>query len=230
CLGGARQEEGGELEREDVLRPFEEVASAHDRGRGGWYRGVLVLLRGKASAPLLDAGCGTGFIACKLALQGLGTVVCLEISRAMLKIAWRRALRWGVRASIHPVCASILRLPFRQSSFSSVVAAAVLHHVYGRMRRVEALRELLRVSRGYVLLIVWSALAFPNVFRILVTRSKDILVKWRRSRVLYRYYHLYTPCELREDLREAGYKNFKVFTWDYKRRLMRRNIVVEAHV
>ncbi|RLE97728.1 MAG: hypothetical protein DRJ96_03095 [Thermoprotei archaeon] len=226
----ARLEEAWELERKYVVEPFEEVANAYDRGRRGWYRGVLKLLRERVSAPLLDAGCGTGFIACKLALEGLDPVICLEISASMLKIAWRRALRWGVRTSIHPVRASILQLPFRQSSFKSVVAAAVLHHVYGRERRVRALRELLRVSKGHILLTVWSALTPLNIFRVLAARSRDLLVEWRREgRVLHRYYHLYTPCELKRDLREAGYENFKVFAWDYKRRLVKRNIVVEAY-
>lgn len=219
-----------EVEREYVAMSFDAAATTYDRGRGGWYRGVLKLLEERVAAPLLDAGCGTGFIACRLALDGLDTVVCLEISRHMLRITWRRAKRWGVEALIHPVRASIIQLPFRRSSFESVVAAAVLHHIYGRERRVRALRELLAVSRSRVLVTTWSALTPTNILRVILSGSRDLLVKWgRKGRVVYRYYHLYTPRELREDLRKAGCKTFKLLTWDYRRRLVKRNIVVEAY-
>ncbi|RLE69414.1 MAG: hypothetical protein DRJ43_04010 [Thermoprotei archaeon] len=221
------------IEVEHVVRVFDEVAAVYDRGRSGWYRGILELLEGRVSPPLLDAGCGTGLIASRLALRGLDCVVCLEASRSMLRVAWRRALRWGVGGFIHPVRAMLPMLPLRSSSFRSAVALAVIHHVYGRSRRVRALRELLRVVKeGTIMVTVWSLLTPENLARYLGEGlSRDVIVPWRRGgRALMRYYHLYTPGELREDLEAAGFREYRVYAWDYRKRVFKRNLVAEAQV
>ena len=212
-----------DIERRHVVEPFDKVAGVYDRGRLAWYRGLLELLPGKGE-PLLDAGCGTGYVACSLARAGIGAVVCLDVSGRMLEQSRRRARRWRVDAYVHPVRGSVVALPFRSRAFSTVLAAAVIHHVYGRERRVAALAELKRVCRGKLIITVWNALSFGNLLRVIATGSRDVLVRWRGER---RYYHLYTPWELERDLRAAGYGSFALYSWDYKPKIVRRNLVVE---
>ncbi|MEM1509305.1 MAG: class I SAM-dependent methyltransferase [Thermofilaceae archaeon] len=207
--------------------PFDLAAPVYDKGRIGWYRGLLDLLGDRVSEPFLDAGCGTGYIACSLGRRGVSTIVCLDLSLSMLKLAWRRARKWRVDVALHLVAGSLAALPFRGGVFKSALAAAVIHHVYKRERRVEALRELRRVCTGFILITLWSALTPLNVLRVLAARSRDIFVKWGGEGV--RYYHLYTPYELEEDMRAAGYERFKMYPWDYKRRVLKRNIVVEIN-
>uniref|UniRef100_A0A7C3SKM5 Class I SAM-dependent methyltransferase n=1 Tax=Thermofilum pendens TaxID=2269 RepID=A0A7C3SKM5_THEPE len=214
-----------EFETRYVAEPFDRAAQTYDRGRLGWYKGVLSLLGGRVQEPLLDVGCGTGYIACRLAQQGLGSVVCLDLSEGMLRVAWRRARRWRVDAAVSFVQGSAAALPFRSHAFETVLAAAVVHHVYGRERRVAALSEIRRVCRGFALITVWSALHPSNLLRVLASRSRDVLVQWGGKGK--RYYHLYTPGELAADLRAAGYEGFKAYLWDYKPSLLKRNIVVE---
>lgn len=197
----------------------------YDRGRLGWYRGLLRLLGGRVSEPFLDAGCGTGYVACSLARGGASVVVCLDLSLGMLRLAWRRARRWRVDAAVHPVAGSLVALPFRGGVFGSALAAAALHHVYGRGRRVEALRELRRVCAGLILVTLWSALTPLNLLRVLAARSRDVFVGWGSRGA--RYYHLYTPRELEADVRAAGCERFKMYLWDHRRRVLKRNIVVE---
>jgi len=214
-----------EFDERYVAEPFDRAAQTYDRGRLGWYRGVLGLLSGRAREPLLDVGCGTGYVACRLAQQGVGAVVCLDLSEGMLRVAWRRARRWRVDAAVSFVRGSAVALPFRSRSFETVLAAAVVHHVHGRERRVVALSEIRRVCRGFALITVWSALHPSNLLRVLSSRSRDVLVRWGGRGE--RYYHLYTLRELKEDLRAAGYEGFKAYLWDYKPSLLKRNIVVE---
>lgn len=186
---------------------------------------MLGLLGNRVGEPFLDAGCGTGYVACSLARSGAGAVVCLDLSLGMLKLAWRRARRWRVDAAVHPVAGTLVALPFRGGAFRSALAAAALHHVYGRERRVEALRELRRVCAGLVLITLWSALTPLNLLRVLAARSRDVLVKWGGRGA--RYYHLYTPRELKADVRAAGCERFKMYFWDHRRQVLKRNIVVE---
>ncbi|MEM2298530.1 MAG: methyltransferase domain-containing protein [Thermofilaceae archaeon] len=213
-----------EFTKVHVVEPFDRASETYDRGRMGWYRGILSLLGGRASPPLLDAGCGTGYVACRLAERGLDTLVCLDVSRGMLKVVQRRARKWRVDASIHPVRGTVTMLPFRSNAFSTVLAAAVVHHVYGRERRVEAIRELERVCRGFLLLTVWSALSPGNLLTVIAAGSRDVLLKRGGTA---RYYHLYTRWELARDLRAAGCEGFRLYAWDYKPVLLKRNLVVE---
>ena len=51
-----------------------------------------------------------------------------------------------------------LNLPYRSNAFDAVLCIAVIHHLSTRERRVDALRELVRVTRpgGKVLVYVWA--------------------------------------------------------------------------
>ncbi len=217
------------VEREYVSRVFDEVAASYDRGRGVWYSGILDLARGLGGL-VLDVGAGTGEVACRLAARGV-EVVAVDSSRGMLGIARRKAVRRRVYCSVHLVLAHLPYLPFRDVCFEGVLAVAVLHHVYGRCRRVEGLRELARVIKrgGTCVVTVWYKYYPRNLARAISSLLRgmawgDVMAPWRRGgRVLQRYYHLYSKRELEEDLRRAGLKG-EVFLWDPRRRLFKRNV------
>ena len=54
--------------------------------------------------------------------------------------------------------ADCLNLPFRTNSFDAVISIAVVHHLSSGSRRLQALRELIRVTRkgGTILVYVWA--------------------------------------------------------------------------
>jgi len=217
----------GSAPNESTLSVYDNVANVYDRGRTKWYKELLKLVASRVNEPVLDAGCGTGYIACSLAQLGATHVVCLDISTGMLFSGKRRAQRLRLTAFIEFIQGSIERLPFRDKVFRTTLATAVIHHLEKREARVDALIELKRVSRGFVLVTVWSALSPSNIARIITSLSRDVKVRWGGKGE--RYYHLYTPMEFREDLRRAGYKRFKLYLWDYKPILFKRNIVVEYY-
>ncbi|MEZ0346345.1 MAG: class I SAM-dependent methyltransferase [Infirmifilum sp.] len=216
-----------DFEVEHVIKPFDRLSKSYDKGRLGWYNGMLRLLGDRAQEPLLDAGCGTGYIACLLARKGLQRIVCLDVSWNMLVSARNRARKWELEGALDFIQGSIVFLPFRQKAFETVLAAAVVHHVHGRRWRIKALRELKEVCRGFALITVWCLFDPNNLLRAVSMLSRDVLVG--KNGKNKRYYHLYTPLELRRDLRSSGYESFKLYLWDYKRVLLKRNIVVEYY-
>lgn len=224
-----------EVERRHVKEVFEKIAVSYDRGRRPWTELVDAELAGGGdTAPLLDAGCGTGRISAHLAARC--EVVCLDIARSMVRIALRRALRRGVYANLHPVQSSMVSLPFRDSSFSAVVSLAAIHHLPLRGRRVKALREFSRSLKdgGSLLVTAWSLLLPRNILASLLCRLRgeafefgDAYVPWRAGgRVLRRFYHLYTLRELRRDVEEAGFRVEKAYWWSPGSRFVKRNAVV----
>lgn len=90
----------------------------------------------KKNAQILDAGCGTGMFAKKLAV--LGQVVGIDLSSHALAFARKR----GVRVKK----ASVTKLPFRSNSFDLVTSIDVLYHRAVNNERV-ALEEFLRVLK-----------------------------------------------------------------------------------
>jgi len=208
-----------------IAEAYDEIAATYDRSRLGWYRSIIRLIASKVESPLLDIGCGTGYIACKLAIENRSDIACIDASRRMVRITWRRAKRWRVDAYIHPVQAALPLLPLRDKTFRSALALAVIHHLHGKTTRIAALREIRRVSRTLVLT-VWRLATPENLVKALRVFSRDVTIQWG-GRVA-RYYHLYTRRGLEEELRRAGYSEYKIYSWDYKRRIFKRNLVVES--
>jgi SAM-dependent methyltransferase len=145
-----------------------------ERARGDWYlhardefvselvRGVIAEI-GTGREKVLDAGCGVGRVAEALSTGGLD-VTGMEIDEGALS-AGR-----GRQKLYKPVRASIVAIPFRDNSFDVCVCSEVLEHVADDL---DALRELLRVSRHAVVLTV------PG-HNYLWTSSDDILLHRRR--------------------------------------------------
>lgn len=54
--------------------------------------------------------------------------------------------------------ADCLNLPYRANVFDAVISIAVVHHLSSQARRVQAIRELVRVVRGggQILVYVWA--------------------------------------------------------------------------
>lgn len=119
------------------------------------------------------------------------------------------------------VVADVLNLPHPDSFFDFAVSIAVVHHLSTAVRRVEALREILRTLRpgsngrpgGRVLVYVW-ALEQKNSRRGWDKGDdQDVMVPWvmknspnqsDQSRVFHRYYHLYEEGELAREISCAG--------------------------
>jgi len=144
----------------------QEVAALYDRwaqsyedemARAGYrHPGICLALLARhlprGSAPLLDAGAGTGLAGEWLAIVGYPHVEALDISQGMLEVAARK----GVYKALH--CLALGgALPFADGHFAGIVSAGVFTtgHV-----GVEGLDELVRITRrgGVIVLTVKTTL------------------------------------------------------------------------
>jgi SAM-dependent methyltransferase len=131
-------------------------------GPGGPLSGRLALLSAavgscaRAGDRVLDLGCGTGELACRLAAAGLRVTGC-DISRNMLlQAAARDGAGCHAWVRLEPDWQS---LPFKPATFDLVVAASVLEYV---IEPGAVLRECARVLRpGGVVLYTVPDLRHP---------------------------------------------------------------------
>ena len=108
---------------------------------------------------LLDmpSGCGR-FV--EMLREYADEVVEADGSAAMLEVlAAERPLRRGISA----VRANAAQLPFRDGGFDAVVCIRFMHHLATGMARIEAMRELARVSSRYVLITLFDYTQFGMV-------------------------------------------------------------------
>jgi len=115
---------------------------------------------------VLDAGCGTGLLAEYMRSRGLlgrvDSYVCLDYSREMLRIAsWRLSVVCP-GGLCHVVGGDVMGLPFPDDSFDVVYSFTVLDLVDSVL---QALRELLRVSRGPVVVSMLKKLPYKAILR-----------------------------------------------------------------
>lgn len=77
-----------------------------------------------AGSSVLDLGCGTGRWLTRLLVRGAGTLVGIDLSAAMLRVARGTA---GIRNRL--VLADCLQLPFQASVFDFALSSFALNHV-----------------------------------------------------------------------------------------------------
>ncbi len=218
----------------ETIDTFNEISSVYDRGRGKWYRNILNLVyRYGLEEPILDIGCGTGEISLRIASRGF-MVVSVDCAEGMINILLKKARRRKLYHRVSPLVACLPHLPFRERIFGSILAIAVIHNIVSRRDRLASIGEIYRVCRedGIIYISAWSLIHPKNLLKAVSFFVKgysfgDVIVPWKhRDRVLKRFYHLYSRRELERDLRSAGIKKFKIFSWSPKdKKLFKDNLV-----
>jgi SAM-dependent methyltransferase len=112
-----------------------------------FHRTVTDLLRQTGAGRILDAGCGEGFFYQHLRRDGL-PVSYIGSDISFDAVSWAKT---EVGPSFNGQMADIHRLPFADAAFPLVVCLEVLEHIPDSSL---GLRELARVSSGYLLLSV----------------------------------------------------------------------------
>ena len=103
---------------------------------------TLRLMEAERGATVLDAGCGPGVHAIRIARAGY-RVTAIDVSKTMLREALSRASAAGIESSIEFHCEDLTKLSFADASFRHVFSWGVLIHI----REVErALDELARIT------------------------------------------------------------------------------------
>jgi ubiquinone/menaquinone biosynthesis C-methylase UbiE len=184
----------------------------------------------RASAQVLDVGCGTGIVTRLTAhrLDGAGQVIGIDLSDGMLHKAAQLidAEGLGKRAQLRKGDAE--QLPFANGSFDAVLSLYALRHFPDPAR---ALREMLRVGRpGSVAIVgIGSSAPFPswafcaNAWRALSERARalvgngslyatqflDQLVVKHGGRLAEQHGTADAVGELTQAMRRAGYRDVR---------------------
>jgi ubiquinone/menaquinone biosynthesis C-methylase UbiE len=115
----------------------------------------------------------------------------------------------------------MLKLPYNDNFFDSIMSIAAFHHLPTRELRIKALREMYRVLKpgGYLLMTnwhLWHQPYFKHWFNCFWQKLswKDFFVPWKGPDgkiKCQRYYHAFTKRELNNPLAQAGFKTEKIF-------------------
>ena len=149
--------------------------------------------------PLLDLATGNGrnlipFLAKNIDCVGI------DFSKNMIKEAKKFLEKKKMKSNF--VIADITKLPFKEKTFRTILALAIIHHLETRSKRLDALMEIKRVSENSnVLISVWKdETAAPNEYKL-----------WRYHGKEYkRFYHFYREEELKNDLISVRIEKFKI--------------------
>ena len=108
---------------------------------------------------------------------------------------------------------NIIDLPFSDNSFDAVICVAVIHHLSTPIRRLKAIKELVRVLKpnGKLFVQVWALEnnTKKHIKLIDQNNNQDCLIPWINQRLKPpktwdRYYHLFKQGELTDIIKNAG--------------------------
>ena len=162
---------------------------------------------------LLDVGCGTGALLVATRARYSMVVGC-DVAFRWLVVARKRLQEAGMEAPL--VCCCADHLPFADEAFRVVTAFSLLEHLPGQQDA--ALRESHRILRrdGQFLAVSanrYSLAPEPHVsvwgVGFLPRRWMEGYVRWRRG-LTYDKFRLLSPLELRQKLRQAGFREMTI--------------------
>lgn len=157
-----------QLEQEHVQDVYEAIADHFSHTRYGTWPRVSEFLKGlPAGTRVADVACGNGkywWVNRDLKMKGC------DLSQGLVDICRARGL--------DVVVADALDLPWEDESFDVSICVALLHHISSKERRLQVLRELLRIVRpgGQILVTAWALEQDPESRRKF--ESSDVFVSW----------------------------------------------------
>lgn len=190
-----------EFEKKYVQDVYEKIADEFDQSRYNIWPSVQKFLdnipkKTKQSPPLklLEVGSGNGKNLAYIQenLPHISAEGC-DMCQKFVDIARRKELKC--------IRANNLNLPYEDDTFDYVLSVAVIHHFSTVERRMEAIRELLRVLKkgGQLFIQVW---AFEQPAESKKSfQTQDELVSWKGKED--RYYHLYKKGDLEKEINDT---------------------------
>jgi len=141
-----------QIEKEHVHAIYDTIANHWSHTRYKAWPPVVSFIRSLPPHSLIcDVGCGNAKNAI-VATQMGHYVVASDISKPLIHVCNER------EPNLNLMVADCLQTPFRAGTFDAAISIAVLHHLSSEARRIQAIREALRVVRvgGRFLLLTWA--------------------------------------------------------------------------
>lgn len=205
------------FELQHVHQVYDNIASHFSQTRYKTWPVIQAFVESLPNgAVVADIGCGNGkYMSVRSTeLQWIG----LDHSHGLLSECRERLRKLHAAETTaelqqqHPrqelIMSDIMRLPLRSHSVHHAICIAVLHHLSTVERRVESLKELMRIVRettGRVLVFVWAMEQQATSKRRFDDGHQDVMVPWRSGDQVYqRYYHVFKQGELESLVEEAA--------------------------
>ena len=158
------------------------------------------------SIRILDVGCATGRLLCKLAERGYTNLSGVDIAPRIIEAAQKKLSNFKVNLDLR-TADSEDNLPWHDNSFDVITLTGVIHHFY---RLCDALKEAYRVLDKQGKLIIWDPW-FPIIIR-------QIVNSWMYFFPHYGDFRFYTPNKIENIFTEIGLKNTqyrRIGIWKY---------------
>lgn len=214
-------------QREQLLKVvrdnYREIATQFDATRKKylWPELQKILNSLTNDCWLLDVGCGNGRLIENLKNKKINYLG-VDNSAELIKLAIANYPGYSFKLG------DVLKLTaVTEQRFDLVISVAVLHHLPSKELRLEALKQLKERTKagGQIIFSVWKLwpnkkyqkYLWRNFFKKITLRSRldfgDILFPWKNNQgeaVSERYYHVFTKRGLKNLVKSAGFKNFKL--------------------
>ncbi|RQG91170.1 class I SAM-dependent methyltransferase [Natrarchaeobius halalkaliphilus] len=211
---GDRQDRSDDRSRRDTVRDtYDRIASHFASTREYAWPEVEAFVDQQTAVDEgigLDLGCGNCRHAELLAaLDGVGPVVGLDVSRGLLETGRKRAREREFAVGL--VQGDAATLPLVDDCVGVGIYVATLHHLPTRESRRRSLDELARVLApgGRALVSAWSTAhsSFDE------TEGFDTTIEWTLpdGETVDRFYHIYAPDEFEADLRAS---DLELLEWE----------------
>lgn len=201
-----------EKEREKLKEVYNLIADSWSNLRN---KPRIDVTDAKFSSPLLDVGCGNSRNLIPFLDKGIKCVG-IDFSKSMIKQSKILLSKHNLSANL--VIGDACYLPFKDSSFNSIISLATLHHIPSKRMRIVSLNEIKRISKNNSKIIIsvwyrWQLFLLKHVIKSLFTGKKfDVYVEWNyHGRKLYRFYHLFSKKELESEIKESGLNIIKIY-------------------
>jgi tRNA (uracil-5-)-methyltransferase TRM9 len=174
-----------QVEREYVLDTYNKISEKWDETRYKVWPAVEKFLSSlEEGSRVVDVGCGNGKNMTDSRLNFYGC----DISSRQIEVCASKGFDLSKLA-----VADMCNLPYEECAFDHLISIATFHHLSTEGRRIEALREMLRVIKGggRILISVWK---FSQLDKHGLEKfsNKDDFVPFNVKGEIYRrYYHLY---------------------------------------
>jgi ubiquinone/menaquinone biosynthesis C-methylase UbiE len=245
-------------EKGDIREAFTDLAARYEQtvdkelkrfwglGYNDFIDRILAMTSFQDGDAVLDVATGTAVIPLKLMRSGIGMgeIVGLDITHAMLKKAGRKIEAAGKSSSIpiekepssliHLTCASAMAMPYHKEHFDVVLCALAAHHLDGPV----VLAEISRVLKA------GGRLTFADVFGSSLWRLPVISTLFQAATFVYFFFqdglararaetsaiwNVYNGKEWKQMFTKAGFGDVIITTLPTKHSWLPTPLIIQAH-
>lgn len=200
--------------KRSLRETYDAIAPHFSERRKELWAPMKLFIDEVSPCTIADLGCGAGRSLIYAANKGC-TVIGIDTSSGQLEMAAKNLRDEGVEEKVELIRSDLEELDMKDECWDHCMIIASLHHIPDRIGRIRSLDEAHRCTehKGRILISVWSwdqerfredHLSRINGERIIGEldgpEPGDVYVPWKEGVTRLRFYHLYGPGELEDEI------------------------------